>query len=229
MPLTVTTWNVQNFKRNDQEYAEKLNFLTTTIRALGSEVVALQEILDQDALTDLANQLGFQSYTAAPDSRGIRVAFLTKTVSAQGPTAIDQWQLAPGIEILDFDNTGSIRSVPNFPRPALLITVVHNGKPTDIITTHLKSKLLSFRGKFSTTDETLRAQTAYFALERRAAEAITLRENVTRLLKDGRNVIVLGDLNDGPEAATTEILYGPPGSQPRGPEYSNPVAGAFQL
>lgn len=228
MPLTITTWNVQNFKRNDQEYAEKLNFLTTTIQALGSDIVALQEILDKDALTDLANQLGFQSYAAAPDSRGIRVAFLTKTAVTQGPTAIEQWQLAPDTEVRDFDNAGNIKSVPNFPRPALMITVSHNGKPIDIITTHLKSKLLSFRGNFSTTDETLRAQTAYFALERRAAEATTLREKVTSLLKNGRSVILLGDFNDGPEAATTEILYGPPGSQPRGPEDATHVAGAFQ-
>jgi endonuclease/exonuclease/phosphatase family metal-dependent hydrolase len=38
---------------------------------------------------------------------------------------------------------------------------------------------------------------------------------VNRLLADGLDdgVIVLGDLNDGPEAATTQLLYGPTGSQ----------------
>jgi predicted extracellular nuclease len=41
-------------------------------------------------------------------------------------------------------------------------------------------------------------------------------------------VIVLGDLNDGPEAATTQVLYGPPGSQPRGPEDATLASGAFQ-
>jgi len=41
-------------------------------------------------------------------------------------------------------------------------------------------------------------------------------------------VVVLGDLNDGPEAATTQILYGPPGSQPRGPEDAAEQSGAFQ-
>lgn len=29
----------------------------------------------------------------------------------------------------------------------------------------------------------------------------------------GRSVVVLGDFNDGPEAATTQLLYGPPGSE----------------
>ena len=83
-------------------------------------------------------------------------------------------------------------------------------------------------GNFSTTNETFRAQTAYFALELRAAEATTLRERVTGLLTAGRDVVLLGDLNDGPEAATTQILYGPPGSQPRGPDDATRAAGAFQ-
>src|SRR3712207_6849725 len=44
----------------------------------------------------------------------------------------------------------------------------------------------------------------------------SLREHVTGLLSASREVVVLGDLNDGSAAATTQILYGPPGSQPRG-------------
>jgi endonuclease/exonuclease/phosphatase family metal-dependent hydrolase len=96
------------------------------------------------------------------------------------------------------------------------------------VTAHLKSKLLTFTGDFSTTNETLRAHTAYFALERRAAEAASLREYVTGLLSAGRRVIVLGDFNDGPDAATTQILYGPPGSQPRGPDDATHASGAFQ-
>ena len=55
-----------------------------------------------------------------------------------------------------------------------------------------------------------------------------IRARVTATLAGGRDVIVLGDLNDGTEAATTQVLYGPPGSQPRGPEDATLVSGAFQ-
>jgi endonuclease/exonuclease/phosphatase family metal-dependent hydrolase len=228
MSLTITTWNVQNFSRNDAVYADKLNYIATTIKALRSDVVALQEILDQGALKDLANQLGFSYFAATPDGRGIGVALLARYAPPQPATEIAHWQLAPGIEVRDFDNNGAIKVLPQFPRPAFKITIPHNGSEIEIITAHLKSKLLSFRGHFSTTDETLRARTAYFALERRAAEATTLREQVTALLKNPRNVVLLGDFNDGSEAATTEILYGPPGSQPRGPEDATHATGAFQ-
>src|SRR5215470_10524276 len=78
MSITITTWNVQNFSRSDPVFADKLDFIIGTLQGLGSDVVALQEILDQNALQDLANRLEFHHFAAAPDDRGIRVAFLTR-------------------------------------------------------------------------------------------------------------------------------------------------------
>lgn len=228
MSITITTWNVQNFTRSELVFADKLNFLVGTLQALDSDVVALQEILDLNALQELANRLDFHHVAAMPDDRANRVAFLTRNAPVLPSRQIDQWQLAQGIEVRDFDSNGGVEILPQFPRPALQITIAHDGKEIDIVTAHLKSKLLTFRGNFSTTNETLRAHTAYFALERRAAEATSLREHVTGLLSASREVVVLGDLNDGPEAATTQILYGPPGSQPRGPEDATQASGAFQ-
>ncbi len=228
MPITITAWNVQNLAQSDPVFADKLGFLIATLQALGSDVVALQEILDENALQDLATGLGFQHFAAPPDGRGNRVAFLTRNAPVQLPQPIDQWRLAQGVQVRRFDNNGNVEIVPRFRRPAFQITVAHDGGEIDIVTAHLKSKLLTFGGNFSTTNETLRAQTAYFALERRAAEATSLRERVTGLLTAGRDVVVLGDLNDGPEAATTQIFYGPPGSQPRGPDDATRAAGAFQ-
>jgi hypothetical protein len=64
--------------------------------------------------------------------------------------------------------------------------------------------------------EDQRARFGAYALYRRAVEAATVRVHVDSVL-DGhgleRRLIVLGDLNDIPQAATTQLLYGPPGSQ----------------
>jgi endonuclease/exonuclease/phosphatase family metal-dependent hydrolase len=226
--ITITSWNVQNFAQNDPVFADKLNFVAGTLQALGSDVVALQEILDLNALQSLATRLGFHHFAAPPDGRGNRVAFLTRNPPVQPPQPIVQWQLAPGVQVRDFGAGGAVAVLAQFPRPALQISVAHGGGQLDVVTAHLKSKLLTFGNNFSTTNETLRAQTAYFSLERRAAESASVREHVTGLLAAGRQVVVLGDLNDGPEAATTQILYGPPGGQPRGPEDATHATGAFQ-
>lgn len=227
MTLTITTWNIQNFRRSDPVYSQKLAYLAGTIRSLGSDVVALQEVLDADALQDLATDLNYYQLVADPDGRGNRVGFLLRNPTTHHQQ-IDQWQLPANSVIRRFDSEGDIETLHRFSRPAYQITVSHNSHDVDIITAHFKSKLLTFSGNFSTSDETLRAQTGFFALALRAAEAATVRERVTSLLKSDRRVVVLGDLNDGPDAATTQILYGPPGSQPKGPGDADRASCAFQ-
>ena len=214
--------------QSDLAFPDKLNFIVATLQALGSDVVALQEVLDLNALQDLANGLGFLRFAATPDGRGNRVAFLTRNALAGPAQEINQFRLAPGVVVQDFGTGGAVEVLLQLPRPALQITVAHNGGQIDVVNTHLKSKLLTFGPNFSTSDETLRARTAYFALQRRAAEATSLREHATGSFRQVGDVVVLGDLNDGPEAATTEIFYGPPGSQPRGPIDATHVTGAFQ-
>ena len=101
-------------------------------------------------------------------------------------------------------------------RGALRVRVSAHGAAIDLVSCHLKSKLLQFPGGFQPADEGERARSGAYALYRRAAQATTIREFAGGLLDgDGKNraVIVLGDLNDEPLAATTQILLGPPGSE----------------
>jgi endonuclease/exonuclease/phosphatase family metal-dependent hydrolase len=90
------------------------------------------------------------------------------------------------------------------------------------LTAHLKSKLLSFPGRdprhprFETRDEAERARFGLYGLHQRAAEAVTVRAWATDQLQghgQDHHVVVCGDLNDTPQAATTQVLLGPPGSQ----------------
>src|SRR4029453_1129923 len=86
--------------------------------------------------------------------------------------------------------------------------------PSVLVTTHLKSKLLTFPGEhFQPNDEGERARFAAYALYRRAAEAATLRVWATTALATGDPLVLCGDLNDTVQAATTQLLLGPPGSE----------------
>jgi len=112
------------------------------------------------------------------------------------------------------DDTGATMNAMG--RGALRVRVTAGGRPIDAVVCHLKSKLLSFPGGFQPSDEDERVRFAAYALDRRAAEAATVRSFATGLLDghgDQRAVIVLGDLNDEPLAATTQMLLGPPGSE----------------
>jgi predicted extracellular nuclease len=103
-------------------------------------------------------------------------------------------------------------------RGALAVTyTTSDGIQVRALTVHLKSKLLSFPGgRFTTHDEGDRARYGMYALNRRAAEAAAVRDWATASLAgdwQGRPVLVCGDLNDTLDAATTQLLFGPPGSQ----------------
>jgi hypothetical protein len=80
--------------------------------------------------------------------------------------------------------------------------------------------------QFQPNDEGERYRYAAYALYKRTAEAITIRQRLNELLADpnelenpdagtGRStpVVFCGDLNDEVEAATTQIIQGPSGSE----------------
>jgi predicted extracellular nuclease len=96
------------------------------------------------------------------------------------------------------------------------VTVRAGDRDVHILSAHLKSKLLTFPGGFAPANEDQRARFASYALYRRASEATTLRVHLDSLLNgSGREmaVILTGDMNDELDAATTQILNGPTGSE----------------
>lgn len=242
--LSVMTWNLENLYRpgtaygpkTEADYQQKLHSLARTILALNPDILALQEIGDRDALTDLQGQLDnrypHHAISNAPDPRGIRVAFLSKLAIAETE---DISTLPDGglIAVVGRDSSDGRRQVPiqvpTEPIPEItrmgrgILRILVRPKPgfdLHLLNAHLKSKLLTFtdaqgKPRFSPRDENERARVAGMALLKRTAEAVALRVKANQLLEDNANqgLILLGDLNDVPDAATTQILLGPGGSQ----------------
>jgi endonuclease/exonuclease/phosphatase family metal-dependent hydrolase len=221
--MIVATWNLGNLFRPGTEfgptsqevYDEKLATLAQTIAGIGPDVLAVQEVGSPEALQDLVDRLPGAWHSALselPDRRGIRVGFLSR---------------------LRFDDTEDLNAFPRTLRPVqvdddggtsgatsrglLRARVTRDGGPIDLVTCHLKSKLLSYPGeRFTPRDEGERARFGAYALYQRAPEAVTLRALADRVLNgrgSDRRLVVLGDLNDEPAAGTTQILLGPPGSE----------------
>ncbi len=227
MALKFMTWNVENLFRpqngsTDQGYDQKLDLLANVILGQKPDVLALQEVGGEDPLWDLQQKLGVtyahSKSSVFPDGRGIRVAFLSKH-------AIDEWEdivdfpPGPALDVQELDGSGNAVPITRMGRGALRVRVKIDGLTVDLITAHLKSKLLTFKrpggSSFTSRDEGERAQVAGVALLRRTAEAVTLRIRSNALLIGDNPVplILLGDFNDVPEAQTSLILCGPPGSE----------------
>lgn len=238
----VMTWNLENLfqvgkggPKTEPEYQEKLQSLAKVIRELNPDVLAMQEVGSEEALSDLLALLSdypYQQLSIHPDIRGIRVGFISKLEIKEHEDIIDfpdaGLPKVPGI-----DSKGNFNEVSQLSRGALRILVEPAGMlPVHCITAHFKSKLLSFpsttgKSRFKPRDENERARVAGIALLKRTAEAVALRIKANEILeKDNTQAMVLlGDFNDVVNAATTQILNGPSGSQIGTPGFVRSDAG----
>jgi endonuclease/exonuclease/phosphatase family metal-dependent hydrolase len=227
-----TTWNLENLFRPapgaqeaDQErYWEKLGLLADVIGRLSPDVVALQEVGGEEPLADLQGALGgtypHRAVSGFPDGRGIRVAFLSKHPVEEREDIVE-FPEGPALKVQDLTADGGTVPIDRMGRGALRVRVKKDDLAVNLIACHLKSKLLSFRRpggrtSFVPRNEGERTQVAGIALMRRTAEAVTLRVRANGLLEGNDTrvpLLVLGDLNDVPEAQTSLLLNGPAGSE----------------
>jgi endonuclease/exonuclease/phosphatase family metal-dependent hydrolase len=225
--VSVGTWNLENLfrpgspggfgPRTQEIYDTKLDAMAAVIGALGPDVLAVQEVGDPDALGDLVARLdGTWHITTSQvfePAHPIRVGFLSR-LEFEAAQDVDAF---PAHLRAVQTGDGASDETATMGRGALHVRVRAFGTPIDLVSCHLKSKLLEFPdGRFEPRDEGERARFGAYALFRRAAQAVTVRDRADTLLaRQGRTrgVIVAGDLNDEPLAATTQILLGPPGSE----------------
>lgn len=222
MAFKVMTWNVENLfqagatfgPKTQAVYDEKLDGLAALINAEAPQALGVQEIGEPNALDDLEQRLDgtwHRRVSQHEDGRGIRVAWLTPLDITDSE---EIFAFPQPLQPVQSDDTGGTQ--PSMGRGAVAITVTSDlGQPVRLVTAHLKSKLLTFPGgRFQPHDESERARFAAYALFRRAAEAASLRTWATIALTAHTEPVVLcGDLNDTVQAATTQLLLGPPGSE----------------
>jgi endonuclease/exonuclease/phosphatase family metal-dependent hydrolase len=229
--MLLGTWNLENLMlprsgdgapKTEAEYEVKVAALASVITALDPALLGVQEVRQEEALHDLVKAVGGEWHTALSrhsDGRGIRVGFLSRTpVRVLRDTRAFADRLRP-VQSDDGEQPDEHDRVTS--RGFLAVETDTPEGPLRVAVAHLKSKLLTYpsdggKKRFHPHDEAERARFGAYALFRRAAEATTLRELADFLLEDDgreRDVAVLGDLNDVVNAATTQILLGPPGSE----------------
>ncbi|MGH1552723.1 endonuclease/exonuclease/phosphatase family protein [Streptomyces sp. L7] len=233
--MLLGTWNLENLYRpggpfgpkDKAAYETKLAALAAVITELDPVLLGVQEVGEPEALQDLAGMLSGEWHIALsthPDGRGIRVGFLSRTA----PQVIADTNTFPAkLRPVQSDDSGAVE--PTAGRGFLAVEVTTDTGTLTVAVAHLKSKLLTYPGnRFFPHDEGERARYGAYALYRRAAEAASLRALADELLAgEGktRDVAVLGDMNDEVQAATTQILLGPPGSEIGTPGYDRPDQG----
>jgi predicted extracellular nuclease len=220
--FTIMTWNVESFSAKAPNFAKKVAVIEEALHLYAPDVVALQEICDEEAFKSVAKETyPNRALSTHPDARGIRVGILSRfplSEIGEVPSLMDN---------LPFDvfelNAQNKRTTPvkNMSRGVLHARIAWDGGfELHVATAHLKSKLISYPttgggSSFNARNSEQRILNTGLALAKRTAEAMTLRGFADGFLvgNAAKGLIILGDMNDSELAATTQLIQGPEGNE----------------
>lgn len=196
------------------EYARKIEWLGAQIRRLNADVIAFQEVWDEAALRD------------AVAASGLRYPHLAAPGAEQGATGTPRVAIASRWPVRELASHAAfaaaqsvavpeIGEIKAFERPILeaLIEMPGERGTMRVVVAHLKSKRPKFlqdaagEALEDRDDAAIQARALLRSLTQRAAEAVALRVLVhSRLARTREPLVLMGDLNDGPHAVTTQII-----------------------
>ena len=222
MSLRIATFNLKDFflPRSDADRSVavgKFANITANLRRANADVVALQEVGEEQQVERVVNDLTDLGYGAplvgTADRRGIRVALLSRLPIV--------WSQVHTHDKLPFPRFAEGDPPPFGERIPLRRGIIHARVESpdlgevDVMAMHFKSNLpvpfrrADGRERPDTTPHE-RAESALRSLIQRAAEAIYVRSLVDGVFRASPDhaVCVLGDLNDVVDSLPVRILRG---------------------
>jgi predicted extracellular nuclease len=234
----VASFNVENlvlpdvryydrFKETREDYDAKANWTARVLDRAKADIVGIQEVWFDEALNDVVKRSSHFANGANVIAPGAnRRENLTDQVAkrprlgliSKFPVkSVDTFPLFPKSVDLTIPlrvDGGKIEpvavAIKQFQRPVLRVVVDVGGTEIIVYVTHLKSKGPMIRDGEDGDDPFVASLGQARATFVRAAEAASLRHLIlTDIDQSRRPTIVLGDLNDTPDSASTQIVRGP--------------------
>ena len=195
------------------EYERKVGWLGQQLARLNADVLGLQEVWDEAALREVVARSGLR-YTGVAAPGAEQGAQGTPRVALVTRLAVDDISSVVDFEAADQLPVPELGLATHFERPVLHARLrMKHGQRLHVLVAHLKSK----RPKFlqdadghpleNTDDPAVAARATLRSLVLRGAEALSLRRLVIGITQRTREpLLLLGDLNDGPHAVTSQLI-----------------------
>jgi endonuclease/exonuclease/phosphatase family metal-dependent hydrolase len=238
MNFRIASFNVENlilpglhyYERFDitpEAYAVKANWIASILDRARADIIGLQEVWLDEAIQDAVSRSTFLAKGTVVVAPGTSRAENVQGRVAKRPRVglISRYPVKSVLSIPAFPATmnltiplraeaGKVVAVPigigHFQRAVLKAVIDVGGTDIVVFVAHLKSKGPMIADGEDGRDPFLASLGQARATMVRAAEAAALRHLILEEVRDTRTpVIVLGDLNDTPESASTQIVCGP--------------------
>ncbi|WP_230659645.1 endonuclease/exonuclease/phosphatase family protein [Psychrobacter sp. I-STPA10] len=204
------------------QYQQKVTGLADLLSHAKADIIATQEVWDEEALVALAQRLGFtSSQVLCPLASNQANSPYTQGKGAQDTPAVGllsrfevvDWQVLEQFDPLAVVTIPDEGLYERFNRPPLVATFLVYGQPLTVITAHLKSKrphyLRDANGNRleDYADPNIRVRAKLRSLCMRAAEAAALRLFIINTLRHTNHpLVLLGDMNDVTDSVTTQLM-----------------------
>ncbi|MGE5336906.1 MAG: endonuclease/exonuclease/phosphatase family protein [Gemmatimonadota bacterium] len=194
------------------EYIAKTQWLATMFDRLAADLVLVQEVFHEQALSDVVRQ-------TASGARGWSLAVPFADQANALPRLGLAWRstlrprldsivdLSPGHAVVVPDKAEHARFSRPLLRAALDLPDAAGGTTLTLLNVHLKSRRPEYLDSEDRDDPQLAARAQLRALVMRAAEAAALRAIVIEAMRGPRTpLVVAGDFNDEINAVTTQMV-----------------------
>lgn len=193
------------------EYIAKTQWLAAMLDRLGADVVLVQEVFHEQALSDVVRQTagGARAWSlqvpgAGDDNDRPRVGLAWRRTSQVAVESLAE--LPPGCAVA----VPELGEATRYSRPLLRARVALppgcGAAALTLLNVHLKSRRPEFAPGEDPDDPRAQARAQLRSLLIRGAEAVAVRQTVTQALAAGEPLIVAGDFNDEARAVTTRIV-----------------------
>lgn len=209
----------------ERQYELKRDWLANFLQVLNADIVATQEVWDEEALRDLAKKADRSYHFVSALGAENQPDASSKSGFIGGAEGTPAMGLLTRFEVLEHKRFVSmpdtcILEIPElgrydtFARPPMLSTLkTESGQRVHVLNVHLKSKRPKFlrddqgEPQEDIEDPKVRVWARTRSLLMRAAEAAAIRHVVVDLLDNTREpLILMGDVNDSSHSVTTQLM-----------------------
>lgn len=218
--MKIATYNVRNlydpgtFVDDEKKDAvdegffnRRVEHFTSIFKELDLDIICLQEIGGEQGVRMMSEALSYECFFAKPNKRGIRMAVMYKkslsdSISCESVSFGD----LPIPSIQTRGDTNALLPIAQR-RDILEITLKNSGKTISINTFHLKSNLPQWLSDDDVeNDANAYTEAKFRCIFYKTMELSALRKHTTKLLQNGKEVILLGDYNENSSASIMDIL-----------------------
>lgn len=190
----------------EDHFNKRVEHFSETLKNKDLDIICLQEIGGDEGIKKIAENIGYNYFSAKPNKRGIRVAALFK--KELGNVAAASLSLGD-LHVPSILTAGDTSTIPPISQRRDVLTLDvdnYEGKALRVVSFHLKSLIPTYLEGQDEADMNAHTDAKFRSIFYKMMELRALRGLATKSIEEGKEIIFLGDFNENNNSSGIDIL-----------------------